>query len=78
MVAPVHCDKLGREIALNQCVAFPSHNTLYIGKVIKLNSKMIKVEALGSKYKYEGNKYPQDVVIINDADVTMWLLRNTK
>lgn len=71
-----HKDKLGRDINLNDCVAFPRSNSLVIGKVIKLNPKMIGVEEVSNKkWCYSGNKYPQDCVIIDSADVTMYMLR---
>jgi hypothetical protein len=71
---PQHLDKLGRPIFVESCVAFPGSNCLYIGKVIKLNPKMIGVETLGSRgSKY--NKYPQDCVLVNEQDVTMAILK---
>ena len=71
-----HNDKLGRVIQLDDCVAYPDGNSLIIGKVVKLNPKMIGVEEVGSKrWTHKGNKYPADVVVIDDAAVTMYLLK---
>jgi hypothetical protein len=72
-----HVDKLGRPINLDDCVAFPHSNTLRIGKVRKLNNKMIGIdEVTNKKYCWSGNKYPDDCVVVNSAEVTMYLLRN--
>jgi hypothetical protein len=74
----VHYDKLGREIKLDDCVVLPSHNNLCIGKVNKLNPKMVGIKEVGT-HRYLGtwNKYPSDLVIIESADLTMYLLKGT-
>jgi hypothetical protein len=75
-VVPVHKDKLGRDINLNDCVAFPRSNSLIIGKVVKINPKMVGVEEISNKkWPSSGNKYPQDCVVVDSADVTMYMLR---
>lgn len=72
-----HFDKLGRPININDVVAFPSSNSLVIGRVVKLNPKMIGVEKVtNSSYKSSWKKYPSDLVLLEGADVTMYLLRN--
>jgi len=76
--APEHQDLLGRAITLDSVVAYPSSNSLLIGRVIKLNNKMIKVVNVSAKSAYGRagvNKYPQDCVVVDSADVTMYLLR---
>lgn len=74
---PQHFDKIGREILLDCCVAYPESNRLQIGKVIKLNNKMVKISRMSSKghWRSEINKYPSDCVIIDSADVTMYILK---
>lgn len=72
---PVQFDRLGREIHVDDCVAFPDNNSLNIGKVKKINPKMIGIEKLNSKYQGYYNKYPVDCVIVDSQDVTMWLLK---
>ena len=47
--APVHKDKLGRVINVGDFVAYPSHNSLGFGKVMKLNNKMVGVIPAVSK-----------------------------
>ena len=46
---PVHKDRLGREIKIDDFVAYPSHNSLQFGKVVKLNNKMVGVIPAVSK-----------------------------
>ena len=75
---PVHLDKLGRELKVGDCVAYPSHNTLYIGTIQKLHNKMVGVAKLpAGRWGGESNKYPQDMVLLEGADVTMYVLKNT-
>jgi hypothetical protein len=77
---PEHKDKLGRLIELDDYVAYPSHNSLAFGRVIKLNNKMVKVVKVpASKYTDNGsNKYPVDMVKLEPKDMTWYLLRNPK
>jgi len=78
--AVTHYDKMGRQLDEGDCVAYPEHNSLYIGTIIKINPKMIKVQKVGSTgYWARGtNKYPNDVVKLDSADVTLYLLKHTK
>lgn len=73
---PEHRDLLGQPLALGDCVVFPSHNTMYVGTVVKLNPKMIKIKRVGSRSTWQQNKYPQDLVRVQGAEVTMYLLKN--
>jgi hypothetical protein len=76
--APKHQDLLGRAITMDSVVAYPSSNSLLIGQVVKLNNKMIKVVNVSAKTEWSCrgvNKYPQDCVVVDGADVTMYLLR---
>jgi hypothetical protein len=70
-----HRDKLGRQINLGDCVVAPYHNSLMVAKVIKLTPKMVKIKKLANKQTWEYNKYPQDLAIVNSADVTAYLLK---
>lgn len=73
---PEHRDRLGRLLKIGDCVAYPSHNSLGVGTVKKLNPKMVKVVPVGSKYRSSGsNKYPQDMVLLEGPEVTMYLLK---
>jgi hypothetical protein len=75
---PQHRDKLGKEINIEDFVAYPSSNSLSFGRVIKLNNKMIKVVRVpAGKYTDPGsNKYPHDTVKLDPKDMTWYLLKN--
>jgi hypothetical protein len=75
---PQHQDRLGQDLNLDDCVAFPVSNSLYIGKVTKLNNKMVKVCKVPSgKYASEWNKYPADLVKLDSSTVTLYLLKTS-
>jgi hypothetical protein len=69
-----HFDRLGKEIVIDSCVVFPQSNMLRVGKVIKLNPKMIGIQPI-SKHGGKCNKYPLDCVVVNDSDVSMAILK---
>ena len=73
---PNHQDILGQPLAVGDAVVYPVSNTMYVGTVVKLNPKMIKVKRVGSKW--EQNKYPSDLAKVSGAEVTMYLLKNQK
>lgn len=72
---PEHKDKLGRTISIGDFVAYPQSNSLYVGKITKLNPKMVKVLAL-PRAKWDHNKYPDDVVKLEATDMTWFMLKN--
>jgi len=77
---PVHRDKLGRKIELENFVCYPSSNSLDIGKVVKITPKMVLVSRIPDKYRKwggESRKYPSDLVLVEGKDVTMYILRNS-
>lgn len=76
---PVHKDKLGRVINIGDFVAYPSHNSLQFGKVMKLNNKMVGVIPAVSKRPVTSNtnKYPADLVRLEASDMTWYILKNS-
>lgn len=75
---PTHKDKLGRVLALGNFVAYPDSNSLQFGRIIKLNPKMVKVQRVPEgRYKSESLKYPNDLVLLEDKDMTWYLLKNS-
>jgi hypothetical protein len=73
-----HKDKLGRVLEVGDAVCYPSHNSLELGTVKKLNPKMVKVYEAGrasSKWYTGSNKYPGDLVKVDGPEVTMYLLK---
>lgn len=76
---PVHKDKLGRVINVGDFVAYPSHNSLQFGKVMKLNNKMVGVIPAITKHPVHNNtnKYPADLVRLEASDMTWYILKNS-
>lgn len=75
---PQHYDKLGNAINLDDCVAFPQNNSLTVGKVVKINNKMVGIEGLSSgRRSGYYNKYPSDIVLVDPASVTLAMLKGT-
>ena len=81
----MHTDALGKDILVNDYVAFPQANKLMIGKVARLSDKMVIIEAVVKKrvnrrtgeYVETYRKYPKDSVVIDqDAGLTMYVIRN--
>lgn len=73
---PIHKDRVGKEISLEDYVVYPDRNHLSIGLVKKLNNKMIGVSKLvknkrGYNWSSYSNKYPEDCVVVDGARVTM-------
>lgn len=75
---PEHRDILGQPLAVGDAVVFPSSNTMYVGTITKLNPKMIKVKRVGSRSKWEQNKYPSDLARVSGPEVTMYLLTKSQ
>ena len=74
-LVPQHRDKLGRPINVGDFVAYPQSNNLFVGKITKLNPKMVKVLKL-PQAKSDYNKYPEDVVRLDASDMTWFMLKN--
>ncbi len=77
---PIHKDKLGRVITLDDFVAYPQSNSLRVGKITKLNRIMVKVLDITKPGKYkpsEYNKYPHDCVKLEQSDMTWYILKNS-
>ena len=73
-IPPQHKDMLGNDILVDDYVAFPSYNSLMIGRVVKINPKMIKVVKIGNKWNWSINKYPVDIVKLPPEMVTFYVL----
>lgn len=75
-----HVDKLGQPLTLNDFVAFPSHNTLQVGIITKLNAKMVKIKKIEPPKRWESaqiNRYPRDCVKIEGPMVSMYIIKNS-
>ena len=73
-----HRDLLGRAVAEGDAVAFTHQNSLYVGKVIKITPKQVRVVDMLSKYRSDTGylKYTCQCVLISGPDLTMHLLKN--
>lgn len=75
---PEHKDILGRKVSVGSFVAFTQNNRLFIGRVVKLNRQMLRLERIVHNIWMADytNKFPKDCVVIPDKDVDFYLLRN--
>lgn len=73
----VQYDIVGAPIHENDVVAFLYYgHSMSVGRVTKLNPKMIRVQRIGSKtYK---SVYPHDCVRLEGEAVTMYILKHDK
>jgi hypothetical protein len=70
-----HKDILGKTISIGDVVAMSTYNNLTIAVVDKINPKMIRVKRPNTTWTQ--NKYPSDLIKIDNADAMEYLLRNT-
>ena len=71
---PEHRDILDRVLAVGDYVAYPDSNTMKMGKIDKLNQKMVRVTT-GREWRSTVNKYPKDTVKLEGPDLVMYLLK---
>ena len=73
-----HRDLLGRVVVEGDAVAYTDQNRLYVGKVIKITPKQVRVIDMLSKYpsEYGQLKYTSQCVLIGGPDLTLHLLKN--
>lgn len=77
-LAHQHHDLMGRPIALDTVVAYPANHSLQIGRVVKIDNNMIRIVNITAQTDWAQhgvNKYPADCMALEDADITMYLLR---
>jgi len=74
---PEHKDIIGRKIGIGDFVAFPQDKTLYVGRIIKLNKHMLRLQRITqSKFLAdEVNKYSKDCVLLPSRDMDFYILR---
>lgn len=74
----VHKDVIGRELKVGDAVAYALRNVMCVGIVAKLNPKMVRIKALRkilSNDSDEINQFSSQCVLIDGADVTLYLLQ---
>lgn len=67
---PEHRDILNRVLSVGDYVAYPDSNHLKMGKIEKINPKMIRIQG-----RWSVNKYPKDTVKLEGPDLVMHLLK---
>ena len=73
---PEHNDIMDQPLELGDAVALPSSNSLVIGFVDRINPKMIGVKIVG--WRKHINKYPRDLIKIDQGMATLYLLKHTR
>ena len=76
-----HLDLLGREVKEDDYVAFSHHNSLMVGKVIKMTPKQVRVKPFhkpSSYYRkdYSYLKYTDQCVLVGGPDLVVHLLKH--
>ena len=70
---------MGRLLAIGDYVAYPSSNQLKIGRIAKINAKMIGVNKVPvGNWKDHSNKYPEDLIKLDEQEMTFYLLKNSQ
>ena len=67
---PEHKDILGRVLNIGDYVAYPDSNQMRMGKIEKLNPKMIRIQG-----RWPVLKYPKDTVKLEGPELMMYLLK---
>lgn len=72
-------DRLNRNLTVGAYVAYVDSGRLEIGSILKITPKMIKVARVGSQGFWSRGvlKYPNDVILLEGQDLTMYLLKNS-
>lgn len=70
----MHKDILGNDIAEGCIVAYPHHNHMKVGTVEKNSPKMVMVKAVGKTYI--DRKYPNEVLVVDDPKISLYILKN--
>jgi len=79
MTEVVHKDILGNMLKLGDSVVYPDHNRMKIGTVKKLTPKMVNVKEIGRHWSENPDrKYPQELLVVDDPKLTMYILKNSK
>lgn len=72
----MHRDILGNQVYEGDTVVYPDHNRMKIGTVKKNSPKMVIVQPVGKLYT--DRKYPQEVLVVDDPKISLYILKNSK
>lgn len=76
-----HKDLFNHPLEVGMAVVYSQYNTLTIGHIIKVSPKTVRVRKYtGSttRWQQESQQYPQDLIMVNSADLTAWMLKGAK
>ena len=73
----IHKDKLGVILKVGDIVAYPSYNYLKIGRITKLNPKMLAITDL-ERNKPNDRVYSEQAIKLDSAETMIWVLANSK
>lgn len=74
-----HHDLLGREVKVDDTVAFVHANSLHVGKVVKITPKQVRVIPMATRYRQDTGylKYTNQCVLVGGPELTMWILKKS-
>lgn len=77
---PIHKDILGNPVKVEDTAVVPDgRRSLHVAVVKKLSPKMITVSIIGRNGRRSDKMlYPQDILIVDDPKITMYMLKNQK
>jgi len=80
MEAPEHKDILGNKVSVEDTVVVPDgRRRLEVAIVKRISPKMVTVDVIGRNGRTsEKMLYPEDVLVVNDPKVTMYMIKNQK
>ena len=76
-----HRDLFNKPLEVGMAVVYSQYNMLTIGHIIKVNPKTVRVRKYTgeqTRWSQESQQYPQDLIMINSADLTAWLMKGAK
>ena len=72
-------DKLGRELALGDYVAYRQHKYLEIGRIVRITPRRMTVRITHPTYRHESYQTPGTVIkITDDATLTQWVMKGCR
>ena len=77
-----HRDLLNKKIAVGDIVAFAESGSQYVGKIVKLTPKRVKIDRITTRTAFRYGNYlyqrpPGDVVIIEGAHVSVYIMAHS-
>lgn len=72
----MHKDILGNTIEEENIVVYPHHNRMKVGVVKKCSPKMVIAQPVGKLYT--DRKYPNEVLVVDDPKISLYILKNSK